>query len=333
MFADAIAAAALATPSIPATVPTVPGLGLHIDGDYLAYYASGNDETTQGESRENALNLMDRFKSRVGADHIIMHNTARGCHKGERYLIATVKPYQAQRVGGRKPKNHGYLQEWLQNYDGPIFRAKNWTSREADDGIGACAHHGTSTAHGYIAIATADKDMRMLPGLHISWLKGIVTRVLPGAYDVIGEDGKQYGLKFFFLQMLMGDTADNCPGLEHYATFNPDSSFKANKACGEKTAAKFLEGCKTTDEAFATVLKLYRTAYRNNGAGVADDRFCEQAALMWMRLDMNAAIGDFARHEGHSTLRHLFDAPLWEAVERMENRVQRARAEINELSN
>jgi hypothetical protein len=333
MFDAAIAAAAAAAPQVAQTVPMVPGLQLHVDGDYLAYYASGNDDTTPGQARQNALDHLDSFRSRVGAETIIVHNTGKGCHKGERYLIATVKPYQAQRAGGRKPKNHAYLQQWLMEYEGPIFRTKTWATREADDGIAACSHFGVGRAPGYVAIATADKDMRMLPGLHINWRGGQVTRVNPGDYSVIGEDGKQYGLKWFFLQMLQGDTADNCPGLEHYATFNGDGSFKSNKPVGEKTAEKLLEGAASTQEACAIVIDLYRRSYRNHSSGVADDRFCEQAALMWMRCDNTAAIADFAHHMGHSRINHNFDEDMWAAVKRLEDRITSARSEINSFSN
>lgn len=331
MFA-AIAKAAQEAPSVAVPAPVVPGLGLHVDGDYLAYYASGNDETTPGEARLNALGIIEKFKSRSGADHVIMHNTAKGCHKGERYLIATVKPYQAQRADGRKPKNHAYLQDWLQTYEGRIFRAKNWTSREADDGIAACAHHAVGTAHGYIAIATADKDLRMLPGLHLTWKSPIETRVYPGDYDVLGADGKQYGLKWFFLQMLQGDTADNIPGLEKYQDRNPDGTHKSFKPMGEKTADKFLGDCTTVQAAYARVIDLYRRGYHGRPEGFAEDRFCEQAGLLWMRLDNAASVGDFARHAGKSRINHLFDEAMWAAVERMENRVKLARSAINELS-
>lgn len=331
MFDEAIAAAAEAAPHKEVVAPLVPGLTVHIDGDYLAYHASGNDDCTPGQARQNALDRISYFRSRIGAEHVVMHNTAKGCHKGERYLIATVKPYQGQRDGGRKPKNHAYLQDWLQGYEGPAFRAKNWTSREADDGIGACSHHAIGTATGYAGIATADKDMRMLPGVHINWKSGQVTRVNPGDYDVRGEDGKQYGLKFFFLQMLMGDTADNCPGLEQYRHNNPDGTLKAFKRCGEKTAEQLLARCTKTAHASVAVINYYIAGY-NSSLEFALDRYCEQAALMWMRLGNDAAVADFARHMGHSRINHCFDNAVWAAVERLETRVQLARKSLNSLT-
>jgi DNA polymerase-1 len=330
MFEAAINAAAEAAPHQTEPVALVPGLQLHVDGDYLAYYASGNEDTTPGEARLNAISLIEVFRAAVGAEAVVMHNTAKGCHKGERYLIATVKPYQAQRVDGRKPKNHGYLQNWLQGYEGPLFRAKNWTSREADDGIAACAHFAVGREPGYIAIATADKDMRMLPGLHLNWKTRQLTTVSPGAYDVMGEDDKQYGLKFFFQQMLMGDAADNCPGLEKYEVQHPDGSFKALKPCGEKTAIKLLEGCTNVQEALDVVLQLYRGGYHGQHDNVPYDRFVEQAGLLWMRCGLDASVTDFATHKGASAI--PYPTPILEAAKRLQERVTLARTAINALA-
>jgi hypothetical protein len=332
MFDAAIAAVAEAAPHKVEMVPVVPGLTVHIDGDYLAYHAAGNEDCTPGQARQNAIDRITSSMSRIGADSAVVHNTAKGCQKGERYLIATVKPYQGQRDGDRKPKNHAYLQDWLQSYEGNLFRTKNWSTREADDGMGACAHFATGKQPGYAGIATRDKDLRMLPGVHICWANpSIVTRVPPGAYDVRGEDGKQYGLKFFFIQMLMGDTADNCPGLELYQKTNAKGEMVWSK-CGEKTAEMLLGHCRSTQEACETVIGHYVRGY-NTSLEFALDRFCEQAALLWMRLGNDAAVGDFAHHNGFSRINHCFDNAVWAAVERLETRVKVAREQISALAN
>lgn len=337
MFHEAIKAAAAAAPHEIAPVALVPGLELHVDGDYLAYYASGNDDTTAGEARLNATGLIEKFRSLVGAEKVVVHNTAKGCHKGERYLIATVKPYQAQRADGRKPKNHAYLQDWLQGYEGSLFRAKNWTSREADDGIAACAHFAIGKQPGYAAIATADKDMRMLPGLHINWSTKQLTRVNPGDYDVVGEDGKQYGLKFFFQQMLMGDNADNIPGLPEYRTANAKGA-EVYKTLGPKTADVLLETCTDSNSAALQVCDLYFLSYHRDAATFASvkpsdtewaDRLAEQAALLWMRCGMEATVDDFVAHTGHSHI--SWTGAVERAAVRLKERVSLARAKINEL--
>jgi len=330
-FGSQIAQAAAEQPTEIQSRPKVPGLTVHIDGDYLAYYASGNDECEPGTARMNAFSLIEKFMALTGAVNAVVHNTASGCHKGERYLAATVKPYQGQRDGSRRPKNYPYLRELLLNYTGDVFRTKVWTTREADDGFGACAYFaaGNPAQAGYAALATADKDMRMLPGLHVDWTKLCLTTVKPGEYEVIGPNEKVYGLKWFWLQMLMGDTADNCPGLQQYKVENADGSFKAFKPVGEKTAFKLLEGIDNSDDAYKRVIQLYRGGYYGMPDGHAEDRFCEQAALMWMRTGPKAELTDFAEHRGAGGFSHLFDASVWSAVERLAVRVKNARAELD----
>ena len=326
-IASATAEAAENNPQKIDAPATIHGLEVHIDGDYLAYYASGNDDTPAGQARINALELIEAFRSQTGADTVVVHSTATGSQKGERYLIATVKPYQGQRAGSGKPKNHDFLQDWLQTYEGHLFRAKVWESREADDGIAACAAYAVGKPPGYIAIATADKDMRMLPGLHITWRPGtegrrILTRVHPGDYDVVGEDGKQYGLKWFFIQMLMGDTADNIPGLPGVASKN--GSFKT---VGEKGAFSLLQDCTNATEAAEATAFLYRDYYGDSWA----DHYAEQAGLLWMRCGLNADIDDFVTHAGHS--RVTYPPDIYDAAKRLTERVTLARATLNAQSN
>lgn len=336
-FADAIAQAAASAPTAPVYPDKVPGLVVHIDGDYLAYYASGNDECEPGMARLNAITLIEDFIARTGASSAVVHNTASGCHKGERYLVATVKPYQGQRKADRKPKNYQYMRDLLLGYEGDLFKSKTWATREADDGIGACSHFavGNPKQAGYAAIATADKDMRMLPGLHIDWLKKTLTTVRPGEYAVMGDNGKLYGLKWFCMQMLMGDTADNCPGLEFAFFSTVPSKPERMQKVGEKTAEKLLAGTATPDDGIAAVIDHYRRGYKGQcsigSTDFADDRFCEQAALMWMRTDGAGSLTDFAHHTGCSKINQSFDQALWDAVERLEKRVKEAREAINNL--
>lgn len=332
-FAGAIAQAAEEQPTEIKTRAKVPGLAVHVDGDYLAYYASGKDDTEPGQARINAMNLIDTFMAVTGATNAVVHNTASGSHKGERYLAATVKPYQGQRNSSRRPKNYAYLRELLLNYTGDQFRTKVWTTREADDGFGACAYYaaGRPSLGGYAALATADKDMRMLPGLHLDWTKLSLTTVEPGAFEVIGSNGKLYGLKWFWTQMLMGDTADNCPGLEKTKICNADGSFKKFDRVGEKGAAKLLTGITDNETAYHRVRQLYVDGYYGMPEGYGDDRFCEQAALMWMRTGPKAELIDFAQHTGPGGFSCYFDQAMWDAVERLDKRVKAARAELDEL--
>lgn len=311
----------------------VAGRVVHVDGDMIAYSCAGNDETAPSEARQRALQKIEMFRVLSGATSAVVHLTAPGCSKGERYLIATLQPYQGKRSAGRRPKNHQYLMEWLLAFEnGPDkpFRVKVWSSREADDGIAACAY----AAKQPIVIASKDKDMRMFPGLHINWDSYEIVEVKPGDFEVVSpETGKVFGTKWFWLQMLQGDSADNIPGLPHWWTTNAKGEPVA-KLLGDKTAEKLLASAKNNAQAFATVYDLYQDYYMQGcgySAEEADDRFCEQAALLWMRGGFEARVDDFATFRGPGEIGSLFHDELNQAVQRLVERVKEARAETEKL--
>lgn len=328
ILAAANEAAELA-PVIKELPPMIPGLNIHIDGDYLAYYAAGDDEVTPGEARQRALSIIARLKAMSGADRTVVHTGASGSHKGERFLIASVKPYQQQRDGGRKPKNHAYLMEWMQGYEGPAFISKVWSTRETDDGIAYMAQwHSQNDPLGFCVIASADKDMRMLPGVHIEWKTNELIRVFPKDFCVMSKKTKVkagvpyqedvvYGTKWFWLQMLCGDSADNIPGLEGFYVNN------AVKKMGPATANAALKDSHDDADAFEIVMSFYENYYGED----ACDRFAEQAALLWLRRDQHAAIDDFQNY-------FAFDyggTKLTAAFARLKERVHVARATLNEI--
>lgn len=271
-------------PTIP-VLPPVPGRVLHLDGDLLAYWAGGNEDTSVGESRRNAAQKIETLREYSSSSSVVAHLTASSSTKGDRFVIATVKPYQGHRRAGRKPKNWGYLREWLERPYGWLFTPKLWTSREADDGIAVCTYDTYTKGQPEAAIASADKDMRMLPGYHINWNTYEVTHVPHGAFSVVDSEGKQYGHKWFWLQMLQGDTADNIPGLPKYMSAN------GLRPLGPKTAELLLEDCADNAEAYATVLGLYQSFY----GAVAKAALVEQAMLLWLRTDLGASALDFLR--------------------------------------
>ncbi|WP_230944982.1 phosphodiesterase [Burkholderia vietnamiensis] len=298
-----IAAAAADNPQFgPGSFPAVtPGLVLHLDGDYMAYYCAGNDDCEPGRARRNALDRIEQTRRLTGSESVVVHLSHAACTKAHRYVIATVKAYQGQRTG-RKPKNWAYLRDVLEHYEGPIFKPKLWMTREADDGIAYCANQAR------VAISTRDKDMRMLPGLHINWMTYELTEVKPGEFSVIGSDGLQYGRKWFYLQLLQGDTADNIPGLPKLF----------GKQCGEATAGTYLRTAQDGESAYDFVQTAYADFY---GSGWAD-ALVEQAALLWLRTDAQASIANVA--EGFPDCPHIK-----RALERLEARVTQ---ELNAIS-
>lgn len=313
----------------------VAGRVVHVDGDMIAYSCAGNDDTAPSEARQRALQKIELFRVMSGATSAVVHVTSPGCSKGERYLIATLQPYQGKRSTGRRPKNHQYLMDWLLAFkNGPDkpFRVKVWSSREADDGMAACAYAARPDQP--VVIASKDKDMRMYPALHINWDSLEIVHVKPGDFEVVSPTtGKIFGSKWFWLQMLQGDSADHIPGLPHWWTTNAKGDPVA-KLMGEKTAEKLLASCKNNAQAFAEVYGLYQDYYMQGcgySAEEADDRFCEQAALLWMRAGREALVDDFATYRGPGEIGVHFHKELNQAVERLVQRVKDARAETEKL--
>lgn len=293
--------------------PKVEGRTLLVDGDMIAYSNAGNDETPPGNARLSAIARIENLRDMSGCEKVVVHLTDDASTKGDRYIIATVKAYQDHRKSGRKPKNWAYLRDWMQSYCGDLFTVKTWGTREADDGI---AYHATVLGVDKAVIATADKDMRMIPAWHIDWSTYQLTR-LDTEFRVWGDNGKLYGHAWFWQQVLQGDAADNIPGLPKYVVGGK------SKLIGEKTAAKFLEGHNCDETAAVMVASLYASYYPDDWA----DRLAEQMALLWMRRDRHAAIDDWLGWFFYEPDDPLHRA-MFEASQRLVERVEQAKREL-----
>lgn len=287
---------------------------VHIDGDYLAYRCAGSDECPLGIARKNVRVKVDALREMSGSKRAVVHLSMPGGNKGERYLIATIKPYQGQRAHGRRPMNWDMLRAYLETHDpnlNPVFTVGRWFDREADDGFALASYNARDPSH-EVAIASPDKDMRMLAGLHIDFHDYTLTVVPKGTYEIIGPyNGEVYGHKWFWLQTLQGDTADHIPGL-------PKAE---GKLCGPKAAEKFLKGTTCNEEAFEVVSNLYEDTYGDEWA----DRFVEQAALLWLRGGDKALLHDFIRVVPLTT-------EIEAAAKRLNKRVRIQRAEIDRIT-
>jgi DNA polymerase-1 len=195
-------------------------------------------------------------------------------------------------------------------YNGPAFRVKVWATREADDGMALMAYH----AEGNDVTATKDKDMRMLPGWHLDWDTLEMVHVPVGTYDLV-HNGKQYGTKWFWLQMLQGDTADNIPGLPKYM----------GKPVGPKTAENMLALAETRYDAQAWVEAAYKEHYGDGWA----DALVEQALLLWLRNDLHANIYSVLEVLAWDVGVHIVYEP---AIQRVANRIKEAYDEANRIT-
>lgn len=277
-FAAIGQAAALTNPMLAASsVPILHGRTLYLDGDGLAYYCAGNDETTPAEARARCRDKVEAMLKASGAEKLLILLTGSGGHKGHRYAVARIKPYQGQRSNSNRPKNWQALRTMLELGDfGPVHIDYD---READDRFGQYGHAAPDlTVHG-----TQDKDMRMVPGWHIDWKDNQIFYLAPDQFAAVWKD-KLYGEKWFWHQMLHGDPTDNIPGLPR----------AYGKLCGPVTAAKMLDEAANREQAFGIVARAYHSHY--------GDRFftemVEQGVLLWMRRGDKADWFDVAAQGG-----------------------------------
>lgn len=311
-------AAAEAAPVHSIAPAQVPGRVLHMDGDLLCYTCGGNEDTSVMTSRTNALQRIEKARVMSGSERVVLHLTTAASTKGDRRAIATIKPYQGQRNSSRRPKNWGYLREFFEGGHGQGWASKMWSTREADDGISYACWEKYRRTQELDSIHSGDKDMRMIPGVHLDWNTHEIVTLRPGDFEVYNQDkSKLFGTKWFWTQMLQGDTADNIPGLPE---FN-------GKRVGEVTARKMLETASCNWHGMDIVSSAYALEY-----GCVEewtDRFVEQAALLWMRTDAAASIGDMMKVFEFEE--HDHQEGMQEAIDRLINRVEEKNAEAQKL--
>ena len=155
-----------------------------------------------------------------------------------RYDIAVTAPYKGNRKGVAKPKHLPLLREYLEKAWGATVS----DGQEADDDI---ATRATELGDDCI-IVSVDKDFMQVPTWHYNFVKKQKKYVTP-----------EEGLRFFYKQILMGDSADNIKGIYRV---------------GEVTATKMLADLTTEKEFYACCLE-----------AMGAERVLENGRLLWLR--------------------------------------------------
>lgn len=275
----------------------VKGRTAHIDADFLAYMASyeRKDEVNQWEDILYRADVMiDDKRRECGAEFAVLHLTPNTSDKGGRYDAAIQKKYQGQRSSDLKPQFLEATREYMAGLDDGTRKGVAWTTAEADDGMSEAAwKEYAAGSRELCVIATKDKDLRMCPGLHLVWDTGEIvdcgsdTFGWIGIKERVGKSGKVtkkhdgYGTKFFWFQMLMGDTADNIRGC-------PKAMFgDKHKACGLVGAYDLLKGANSDRECLAIVMEAYKTNSYTHWLTGEDakwqDVFWSEAHMLWMQ--------------------------------------------------
>ena len=233
----------------------LPGRVLILDGDGPAYVAAATVKTVATAVRRFQKAVLERMFV-AQAESALVHLTDECSLKSGRFKIKGVKPYQGQRKSGSKPplltavREAATLREnWLNEYDVTMHY-----KLEADDGMMYDAYRLKE----YGIISSEDKDLRMTPYWYYDHKTGITY-----SPDPIGQLWMDYSttqakclghsLKFFWAQMMMGDSADNVKGIITYD----------GKLCGPTGAFNALDGLRTIDDCANLVLDGYRRINQN----------------------------------------------------------------------
>ena len=180
-----------------------------------------------------------------------------------RDTLAVTRKYKGNRDVLHKPRHYDEIKKYLIN----VWDAVVVEGMEADDAMGiaqytklAVEEHGHDTI-----IASLDKDMDMIPGMHYNWRRK-ETYYIDDSTAMLN----------FYKQLLTGDPTDNIPGVPKI---------------GEKTAEKILAPCTTDKERAEACREAYWSGYYKHGSHTSteeffatiDDIFIEQARLLWIK--------------------------------------------------
>lgn len=257
-----------------------------IDADILLHEIGWSGEFKDKESGENilldpehVLDLLDKkiqiICEEVGAttppilflsdSEYLAKQQKREFIPGFRYSTAVTKPYKGTRNNPKPYHFYNILAYMLGVYDCRISQ----NGLEADDEM--CKYQYEHLEE--TILCSRDKDIRICPGWHYSWECGEQRAIGPiytseGGWLEKDEEGNVlgYGEAFFYYQMLVGDSADNIPGLPKF---------------GKVKAFKLLHPTKMTSaERKAIVVSLYKEVMGDK----AKEYFNEQARLLWMNF-------------------------------------------------
>lgn len=203
------------------------------------------------EPEENALfnarSMIATVKERMQADEVIVYLSG---PTNFRLGLAKIQPYKGNRDPDHKPVHAPAIKAMLRRE----YNVVTSDGQEADDDI-ATAHYSLWLRDPYsTVIATIDKDLDMVPGLHYNFAKDEQYNIEP---DV--------GIRKFYEQLLKGDTTDNIRGIP---------------GIGSAKATKALADCNDELAMYAKCRELYAVHYPDD----PDGALLETGRLLWMRL-------------------------------------------------
>lgn len=215
-----------------------------IDGDIIVYrvgFASDSDDLSVAIHRCDAM--LDGILEATRADNFRLFLT-----DAERNFRRQVWPmYHANRVK-EKPRWYGEIKDYLINH----WHAEIAYEQEADDAMGI-----NQTEH--TIICSIDKDLKQIPGRHYNFVKQEFVTVT-----------NEEGMKWFYTQLLQGDTVDNVQGVP---------------GIGKAKAEKLLKNCTTAEQMYKAAHKAYHLKFSEMGlpAKEIDEIIVRNARLLYIR--------------------------------------------------
>lgn len=255
---------------LPSMTAKAPERILILDADGAAYRAAATVKTLPTALRRFCTEVLEQMFL-TNSTEARLHLTAEGGFKGGRGRYPSFRPYQHNRSNKAKPAlleplrlllsteravDMGLPEEWYVNLH------HYW---EADDG---CTMDSLYFGERSVVVSD-DKDLRLVRGPYWEATRGAISRI-QDSFGYIAEHPNNgtypigHGTKYFWLQMLMGDTADGIRGLDRLD----------GKLCGKVTAMQYLEDVTDENECANKVL----WAYARSG----QDALAE-AQVLWMR--------------------------------------------------
>jgi len=229
-----------------------------IDGDIVAYrvaYIAQKEGETLDEACAGARASLQSIINEIGEEgHIYLTESKSNFRIAE---ASEAYPYKGNRAEADKPELLADIKQWMiDEYDAELQQGQ-----EADDALSIAA---CTLGHG---IATIDKDLDGCPGWHFNWVRNDI-------YYVTEEQAD----RFFYNQMLTGDSTDNIPGLF--------------KRTGKKAMAKVkapLDELTQPAEMYAYVKQVYMDAVEEK-AMLSDEAdvtywLLTQGRCLWMRRE------------------------------------------------
>lgn len=233
---------------------------VHIDADIVLYsvgFAAEDDPIEY--CCYSAKKLIQSIIEATEADEYVLYLTGK---TNFRDAVATLQPYKGNRELASKPIHYEALRSYLTKYH-PFIESVDC---EADDllGIACTADDGNINI-----LASLDKDLNMIEGLHYNWRK-------KEDYTIYLEEADL----FFVEQLLTGDATDNIPGLKKIT--GHVASKKKKEYCRE--APNFVEAIARVKETYLSC-HILSNPDMDEGALAQDVEVCLQEIgdLLWIR--------------------------------------------------